>query len=76
MRPIHDNYNCVWRCSGLPRLLSAQGFACNAGDAGLIPRTGRSPGEGNYSSILAGHSIDRGTWRATVQGTVKQLNMT
>ena len=29
--------------------------ACNAGDLGLIPRLGRSPGEGNgyHSSILA-----------------------
>ena len=27
--------------------------ACNAGDLGLIPRSGRSPGEGNDSSILA-----------------------
>ena len=30
-------------------------FACNAGDAGSIPGSGRSPGEGNgnHSSILA-----------------------
>ena len=30
--------------------------ACEAGDTGLIPGLGRSPGEGNgnYSSILAG----------------------
>ena len=29
--------------------------ACHAGDLGLIPRLGRSPGEvnGNHSSILA-----------------------
>ena len=27
--------------------------ACNAGDLGLIPRTGRSPGERNGNSILA-----------------------
>ena len=30
-------------------------FACNSGDPGLIPRLGRSPGEGNgnHSTILA-----------------------
>ena len=30
--------------------------ACNAGDLGLIPKLGRSPGKGNgnYPSILAG----------------------
>ena len=27
--------------------------ACDAGDMGLIPGSGRSPGEGNDSSILA-----------------------
>ena len=27
--------------------------ACNAGDPGLIPGSGRSPGGGNHSSILA-----------------------
>jgi len=31
------------------------GSACNAGDSGLIPGLGRSPGEGNdyHSSVLA-----------------------
>ena len=42
--------------------------ACNAGDAGPIPRLGRSPGEGNgnllqYSCLE--NLIDRGTWWAT-----------
>ena len=32
---------------GLPRWLSGKESACNAGDAGLIPGLGRSPGEGN-----------------------------
>ena len=43
---------------GLPQWLSREEFTCNAGDAGdtgLIPRLGRSPGggNGNHSSILA-----------------------
>ena len=38
-------------------------FACNAGDPGLIPRLGKSPGEGNgypfqYSCLE--NSVDRG----------------
>ena len=46
----------------------------NAGDAGLIPGWGRSPGEGNgnplhYSCLE--NSMERGAWRATVQGVVK-----
>ena len=35
------------------RLLRCQYSACSAGDLGLIPGLGRSPGEGNGSYILA-----------------------
>ena len=43
--------------------------ACNAGDLGLIPGLGRSPGEGKgyplqYSGLE--NSVDRGIWQATV----------
>ena len=46
----------------------------NAGDVGLISRSGRFPGEGNgkplqYSRV--GNPVDRGTWRATVHGVEK-----
>ena len=48
--------------------------ACNAGDWGLIPRLGKSPGEGNgnplqYSCLENSH--DRGDWQATVHGVAK-----
>ena len=57
---------------------SVQGFppnsvgkesACNAGDQGSIPGSGRSPGKGNghllqYSCLEI--PMDRGAWRATV----------
>ena len=46
----------------------------NAGDAGLIPGSGRSPGEGNGSPLqysCLGNPVDRGTWRATVHGVAK-----
>ena len=33
---------------GLPWWLSGKESACNAGDAGSIPGSGRSPGEGNW----------------------------
>ena len=41
--------------TGLPRWLSGKESACKAGDSGLIPGLGRSPGEGKatHSSILA-----------------------
>ena len=47
---------------------------CNAGDSGLIPRLGRSPGEGNgnplqYSCLE--NPMDRGGWPATVHRVTK-----
>ena len=52
----------------------AKASACNAGDLGLIPGSGRSPGEGNgnplqYSCLE--NSMDGGAWRATVHGVAK-----
>ena len=49
--------------------------ACNAGDPGLIPRSGRSPGEGNsyplqYSSLK--NSMDIRVWQVTVHGVAKR----
>ena len=48
--------------------------ACSAGDPGLIPGSGRSPGEGNdnpfqYSCLE--NSTDRGAWQAKLQEKVK-----
>ena len=48
--------------------------AGDAGDVGLIPELGRSPGEGNdkplqYSCLR--NPMDRGAWRATVHGVTK-----
>ena len=43
----------------------------NIGDEGLIPESGRSPGEGNGSPLqysCLGNPTDRGTWWATIHG--------
>ena len=48
--------------------------AYNAGDPGLIPRLGRSPGEGNGSPpqyFCLENSTDRGAWWAMVHGVTK-----
>ena len=46
--------------------------ACNTGDLGSIPGSGRSPGgHGNHSSIFAWRIMDRGDWQATVLGVAK-----
>jgi len=58
---------------GLSAALVTQGneSSCDAGDPGLIPGSGRSPGAGNghplqYSFLE--NSMDRGAWWATVHG--------
>ena len=51
----------------------------NAGDAGLIPGSGRTPGEGNGNPLRhysLGNPMDRGASWAAVQGVAKELNAT
>ena len=48
--------------------------ACNAGDPGFIPGSGRSPGEGNGNPLqysCLGNPMDRGAWQATVYGIAR-----
>ena len=48
----------------------------DTGDAGLIPGSGRSPGEGNGNPLQCScleNPMDRGAWRATVLGIAKRL---
>ena len=49
-------------------------FACNAGDLGSLPGSGKSSGEGNgnplqYSCLE--NPMDRGAWWATVHGVAR-----
>ena len=49
-------------------------IAYNAGDPGLIPGLGRSPGEGNGNPLqyfCLENPRDRGAWWATVHGVPK-----
>ena len=64
--------------NGLPWWIRQYKIACNAGDVGLIPGLGRSPGERNGNALQYScleNSMDRGAWWATVHGVVK-LGMT
>ena len=59
---------------GFPGGSEVKASACNAGDPGSIPGSGRSPGEGNgnplqYSCLE--NPMDRGAWWATVHGFAK-----
>ena len=59
---------------GVPGGSDSKESACNAGDPGSIPGSGRSPGEGNdyplqYSCLE--NSMNRGVWWATVHEVAK-----
>ena len=48
--------------------------ACNAGDQGSIPGSGRSPGKGNGNPLQRScleNPMDRGAWLAIVHGVTK-----
>ena len=61
----------IW---SFPNSLVDKSSACNAGDLGSIPGSGRSPGKGNgnplqYSCLE--NPMDRGAWQATIHGITR-----
>ena len=60
--------------SGIKKIKSLPAYAEAAGDAGLIPGSGKSPGEANgnplqYSCLK--NPMDKRAWWATVHGVAK-----
>ena len=61
----------------LAQWLSSKEFACSVGavrDVGLIPGSGRSPGEGNGNTLQYScleNPMGRGDWRAIVHRVTK-----
>ena len=60
---------------GFPGGSDSKESACNAGDQGLIPGSGRSPREGDgdplqYSCLE--NSMGRGDWHAVVRGVAER----
>ena len=56
---------------GFPGGKARKESTCKAGDLGLIPGLGRSPGEGNGNPLQYScmeNPMDRGAWQATVHG--------
>ena len=59
---------------GFPWGSDSEESACNAGEPGSVPGSGRSPGEGNSNPLQYScleNSMDRGAWEATVHGVGK-----
>ena len=64
---------------GFPGGSVVKNLPANTADAGSIPGCGRSPGKGNGNQLqyaCLGKPKDRGVWRATVHGVVKELDTT
>ena len=59
---------------GFPHSSFSKESTFNAGDPGLIPGWGRSPGEGNHNPLQYSYlenPMDRGAWWATVHGIAR-----
>ena len=59
---------------GFPGGSDGKASACNVGDPGAIPGSGRSPGEGNANPLQYScleNSMDGGAWHDTVNGIAK-----
>jgi len=66
-------YSCLLLLS-FPGGSDGKESACNTGDLGPVPGSGRYPGEGNgyplqYSCLE--NSMDRGAWQARVHGVTE-----
>ena len=62
-------YMYIYIYMGFPGGSDGKESACNAGDRGLIPRLGRSPGKGNgnpFGFSCLENPMDRGAWLAIV----------
>ena len=75
-RPIQESYcfKYYYLYLGFPGGSDSKESACNVGDWGSIPGSGRSPGEGNGNPLLYScleNPMDRGAWWVAVHGTTK-----
>ena len=64
---------------GFPGGLVVKNLPANAGDTGLIPGSGRSPGGRNGNPLqyyCLGNPMDRGTQGTAVHGVAKESNTT
>ena len=53
---------------------AVKNLLANAGELGLVPGSGRPPGEGNGNLLqysYLGNAMDKGAWWATVHGAAE-----
>ena len=74
--PLNIHYRPLSMCPGAQLV---KNLPDSAGEAGSIPGSGRSPGEGHGYQFQYSHlenPMGRGAWQATVHGVVRELDMT
>ena len=74
MEPREKRIFLLLRPISFPGGSDGKESACNAGDMGLIPGSGRSPGEGNGNPVQYScleNPMDGGVWQAAVNGIAK-----
>ena len=74
---MYYKYYYMWDFTGVSVV---KNLPTNAGDMGLIPGSGKSPGDGNGNSchlplFFPGKPMDRGDWQAIVHGVTKESDM-
>ena len=60
-------------------LRGKKNLPASAEEAGLIPRSGRAPGEGNGNSLqysCLGNPMNREDWQAAIHGAAKESDTT
>ena len=72
--PLLILWDHSWWHLGFPHSSVGKESPCSAGELGLIPGSGRSPGEGNGNPLhcsCLGNPMDRAAWQATVHGVTR-----
>ena len=82
-RGEYQDFSSLWHFlivkGGFPGSSAVKEPACQAGDSGSIPDSGRSPGEGDGNPLqysCLGNPMDREAWWATVHGGHKESDTT
>ena len=73
---MYYKYYYMWDFTGVSVV---KNLPTNAGDMGLIPGSGRSPGEENGNLLqhsCLGNPMDREVWWARAHGVTKKSDMT
>ena len=71
---LPTTYYVMWAMLGFPDSSVGKESTCNVGDPGLIPGSGRAPGEGiGYALQCSWAPLKGGSWTSLVAQRLKRL---